>query len=202
MNPPNGQAPLDYLNQIAPQAPKKQLFELNLRTIILGGVVLVILVIIISMVGSSLGNARKEPWERLSARLDATATVVNDASSNIKSSQLRSLNSDVKLYLTNTTRDLAPYLTKLGINSKSLPATIKTSESGAALSAALEDGRLNAKYDTTYAREMGYQLATIVALLQQLANSNGGSAKVFLQSAHDNLEPTYKAIEGFDTANE
>lgn len=202
MNPPNGQAPLDYLNQIAPQAPKRKLFELNIRTIIFGGVILVILIIIMSIVSSSIANARKEPWEHLSARLDSTAKVVDDASSKIKNSQLRSLNSDVKLYLTNTTRDLDPYLTRLSISPKTLPKSITAAESNTNLMAALEDGRLNAKYDTTYAREMGYQLSTIVALLQQLANSNSGSAKTFLQTAHDNLDPTYKAIESFNTSNE
>lgn len=202
MNPPNGQAPLDYLNQIAPQAPRRKLFELNLRTVIIGGIAVVILIIIMSILSNSIANARKEPWEHLSARLDSTAIVVTDASSKIKDSQLRSLNSDVKLYLTNTTRDLSPYLTKLSINPKKLPSAITTAESSTALMAKLEDGRLNAKYDTTYAREMGYQLSTIVALLQELANSNSGSAKAFLQAAHDNLDPTYKAIESFNTSNE
>jgi len=202
MNPPNGQAPVDYLNQIAPQAPRKKLFELNLRTIIIGAVLLVIVVIIISVISGSVADARKAPWERLSARLTTTAAIVDDAGSKIKSSQLRSYNSDLKLYLTNTSRDLTPYLTKRSINEKKLPATITATESSTKILAALEDGRLNAKYDTTYAREMGYQLATLVALLQQLSNSSTGTTKVFLQTAHDNLNPTYKAIEGFGASTE
>lgn len=202
MNPPNGQAPLDYLNQIAPQAPKRQLFELNLRTVITGAVILIILVIIISLISGAIAGARKEPWQQLSARLNATAAVTDDAASKIKSSQLRSSNSDLKLYLTNTQRDLAAYLTRLDIDPKKLPASIVAKESATELLADLEDGRLNAKYDTTYAREMGYQTATLVALLQQLISSTSGTSKAFLQTAYDNLYPTYKAIADFNTTNE
>jgi len=202
MNPPNGQAPIDYLNQIAPQSSKTKLFAFNFRSVIIGAVLLVVLIVIISIVSSSLANAKKEPWERLSARLATTATVVDDAGSKIKSSQLRSYNSDLKLFLANTTRDLTPYLTKLSISEKKLPASITTTESSTKILATLEDARLNAKYDTTYAREMGYQLATLVALLQQLAHSSAGTTKAFLQTAHDNLDPTYKAIEGFNTSTE
>lgn len=202
MNPPNGQAPMDYLNQIAPHAPKRKLFELNMRTLLFAGVLLVILVILISITSGLLSAARKEPWERLSARLATTSTVANDATQKIKDSQLRSYNSDLKLFIANTTRDLAPLLVARSINDKKLSAPITAAESSTKLLEVLEDGRLNAKYDTTYAREMGYQLATLVALLQQLADSNSGSSKAFLQTAHDNLITTYQAIEGFNTSTE
>ena len=202
MNPPNGQAPLDYLNQIAPQTPKRPLFELNFRTIVFGAIILVVLVIIISIISSSISNAQKQPWQHLSARLETTAAIVDDAGPKLKSSQLRSANSDLKLYFTNTQRDLAPYLTRLGIAPKKLPGSVVTAESATAILADLENGRLNAKYDTTYSREMGYRLATLIALQQQLINSHSGTTKVFLQKAHDNLYPTYKAIESFDRTSE
>lgn len=202
MNPPNGQAPLDYLNQIAPQAQKKPIFELNFRTVIMGAVLLVILVIVISVISGAISNSRKEPWERLSARLETTTTIVNDAGSKLKSGQLRSANSDLKLYLTNTQRDITTHLTSRDISAKKLPASIVAAESGTDILADLEDGRLNARYDTTYAREVGYQLATLVGLLKQLINSSSGSSKQFLQTAHDNLYPTYEVIENFSTANQ
>jgi len=202
MNPPNGQAPLDYLNQIAPQAPKRHLFELNLRTIITGAIILVIIMIIISLVSGAIAGARKEPWQQLSARLDATATIADEATSNIKSSQLRSSNSDLKLYLTNTQRDLTAHLVRLNIDPKKLPASIVAKESATSMLADLEDGRLNARYDSTYAREMGYQTATLIALLNQLITSTSGTSKAFVQTAHDNLYPTYKAIADFNTTNE
>jgi len=203
MNPQNGQTPLDYLNQIAPQAPKKPIFALNLRTIIFAALIFIVLIIIIANVGSALANSRKEPWERFSARLTATAVVVDSSTDNIKNSQLRSLNSDLKLYITNTQRDLATPLQGVGVNAAKLPASVVSKESTEAMLARLEDGRLNAKFDSTYAREMSYQLATTLALLQQLHKSNiGPQTKQYLADAYANLAPTYEAISEFSASNE
>lgn len=203
MNPQNGQTPLDYLNEIAPQAPKKPVFTLNFRTILLLGLVFVVIVIIIANIGAALSNATKTPWQQYAARLTATTEIVDSSSGKIKNSQLRSLNSDLKLYLTNTQRDLATPLKQLGINPTKLPDSITKKESSAAILERLENGRLNAKYDSTYAREMSYQLATTLALLQQLYKTNvGPQTKQFLKSSYDNLAPTYKTVSEFSASNE
>lgn len=155
------------------------------------------------VVGSSLTQARVEPWERLSARLAATAKIVDASTGKIKNSQLRSINSDTKLYITNTQRDLAKPLAALSINSEKLPKSILASESGQAMATRLENGRLNAKYDSTYAREMTYQLATLLALLQQLYGTNVTEAtKDSLKSWYDNLLPIYKSVSEFSASNE
>lgn len=203
MNPQNGQTPLDYLNQIAPTAQKKPLFALNLKTIILAGLAVLVLIIILVNVANSLATARKEPWETYAARLAATGEIVDSSSDKIKNSQLRSLNSDLKLYITNTQRDLAEPLKGLDINAAKLPKSVTAQESSAKALARLEDGRLNAKYDSTYAREMSYQLATTLALLQQLYKSNvTPKTKAFLEDSYKNLAPTYKAISEFSASNE
>jgi len=203
MNPQNGQTPLDYLNQISPQAQKKPVFALNLKTIILAALGVIVLIIIIANIGNGIASARTEPWERYAARLAATSEIVDSSSGKIKNSKLRSLNSDLKLYITNTQRDLAEPLTKLGVNPAKLPKSITTQESSAEALERLEDGRLNAKYDSTYAREMSYQLATTLALLQQLYKSNVSPAtKAFLEGAYTNLAPTYEAISEFSASNE
>ena len=203
MNPPNGQTPLDYLNQIAPQAPKKPLLKFTMRNVLLGALVAIVIVIIMGVVGSSLTLARVEPWERLSARLAATAKIVDASTGKIKNSQLRSINSDTKLYITNTQRDLAKQLAALSINSEKLPKSILASESGQAMATRLENGRLNAKYDSTYAREMTYRLATLLALLQQLYGTNVTKAtKDSLKSWYDNLLPIYKSVSEFSASNE
>ncbi len=203
MNPQNGQTPLDYLNEIAPQAQKKPLFALNMRTVLLGALLAVILIIIIATVSGALTSARKDPWARFAARLNATSTIVDSSSNKIKNSQLRSINSDVKLYITNTQRDLAAPLTKMSIDSAKLPENIVAQESTAEMAKRLEDGRLNAKFDSTYAREMSYQLATVLALLQELyASSSQAETKAFLEGAYKNLEPAYKSVSEFSASNE
>ncbi len=202
MNPPNGQAPIDYLNQIAPQAPKKPLFEFTLGKVAIVGIILIILVIIISVISGALANGQKEPWQRLSARVAATTILATDATDNIKNSQLRSLNSDLKLFLTNTARDIEQPLLARGITVEKIPASILAQESSESVASKLEDGRLNNKFDITYAREMSYQLTLLLSLLEQLAGSSSGATQEMLQTAHQNLTPIHDGMQGFGATNE
>lgn len=203
MNTPNGQTPLDYLNEIAPQAQKKPGFTLNMRTVIFGAIIVFVLIITLVTIVGGINGSRKEPWERFTARLGATTTHVDSSSNKIKNSQLRSLNSDLKLYITNTQRDLAAPLERLEINPSKISKTIIAEETGTGMAERLENGRLNAKYDSTYAREMTYQLATILSLLQQLyAASSNPETRAFLETAYNNLQPTYESIESFSASNE
>jgi len=197
MNPQNGQTPVDYLNQIAPQAPKKPLFQLSIGKVVIIGLVLIAIVIILSVVMGALNSDKKEPWQQLSARLDTTSTLSSGATPHIKSSQLRSLNSDLTLYLTNTTRDLSDILEAKEIQTSKIPPSIIDSESGDAIVAELEDARLNNVYDITYAREMSYQLSRLVSLLEHMLNSAQGTAKEFLSTALENIKPLYTSIQNY-----
>lgn len=203
MNPQNGQTPLDYLNQIAPETPKSSPFKLSLKTVIFGAIILVILVCIVAMVLSGVANARKQPWQKLSARLTTTQTISEDSTKKLKSSQIRSINSDLKLYLTNTKRDVAAPLGRADVDVAKLPASVVTQENGSAITERLEDARLNAKFDSTYAREMSYQLATLLALYQELYSSTGNTeTKTFLKASYDNLSPIQKEFADYSAANE
>ncbi|MBC7459680.1 hypothetical protein H7200_03145 [Candidatus Saccharibacteria bacterium] len=198
---PPSPLPSDYLNQIAPQAPKRMPFKLGIKQVALLGGALILLVIILSVVVNSIAGGSRQPLERLSARLTATESVVVDAQSNLKSSQLRSLNSNLKIYMTNTNRDVTAPLLTAGIESKKISASIVTSESTDSLTARLENARLNAVYDRTYAREMSYQLSTLLTLMNQIYGStNNQQLKTFLKSSYDNLVPTQKSFADFSTA--
>lgn len=203
MNPNNGQTPLDYLNQIAPQTTKSSGFKLNIRTVIIISIVLVIIVSILAAIGSSAGSSRKTPWQQLSARLTTTQTIANESTTKLKNSQLRSLNSDLKLYLTNTKRDLTAPLAFNEVNAEKLPEKLVADEAATEMNKRLEDGRLNAKFDSTYAREMSYHLSTILALYQELySSSKNADVKKFLNSAYDNLLPTQEALSNFSATSE
>lgn len=200
---PNGQVPLDYLNQIAPQTSNRPKFVWNLRTIIFAALSVIALIILIATIAGAVSNSNKEPWQRMSARLDGTTALVDGASANIKSSQLRSINSDLKLYLANTKRDLATPMTELGIEVKKIPKDLIAKEAATDIAQRLENGRLNARYDSTYAREMTYQVAQILSQIQVLHATNvGPKTKALLKTAYDNLVPTYESLSKFSTSTE
>jgi hypothetical protein len=199
---PQSPPPVDYLNQIAPQAPKKKLFTPSPKFFALIGGLLIVIVIIVSITVNAIASARREPLETLAARLSSTEQVVSDAQGQLKSSQLRTLNSNLKIYLTNTNRDIATPLMNNNVDIKKLSESVTTKESPDAMMARLEDARLNAIYDRTYAREMAYQLDRLIALMQQIYETTSSqSLKSFLQSAYTNLLPTQEEFSDFNAAN-
>lgn len=191
---------IDYLNQIAPQAPKKQFDpKMRLIAIILGvaTIVTILLVIVTSFTGGS-----KSDMQQLAARLATTEKLATDAQKNLKSSELRSLNGSLKILLTNTNRDIAEPLKNNGITVTKLDKAILAKEDGAQMIAALEDARLNATYDRTYAREMSYQLETIVLQMKELyASTSSSSLKTFLDTSYKNIQPVQKQFSELNASN-
>lgn len=192
---------VDYLNQIAPQAPKPGVSS-KLKWIIIG-LIGALIVALILMAVSTL-SLKPDTDEVMAARLKETATIASKAQRNIKSSQLRGYNSNLTLYLSNTNRTMAEQLTTRGIDPKKLTESITSAESARAkeVSDKLEDARLNAIYDRTYSREMAFQLETIIALMQAAYKDTNSSAyKEYLDTSYKNLAPIQKQIADFNEAS-
>jgi len=202
-NQPQPNLPADYLNQIAPQTPKKMPLNLSKKQLLVGGGLLAAILIVILLAVIINLTSNKKPFEQLVARLQSTATIVTNAQTDIHSSNLRALNSNLKIYLTNTNRDIAAPMLDVKIDVTKLDKDIVTSEAGTDITARLSDARLNAVYDTTYVREMSYRLDTIVNLMQQDYKSTGSTKlKSFLSSAYTNLQPIQKQFADFSDAND
>lgn len=195
------QYPVDYLNQIATQPQKKGLADRRFLMIIGGGVVLVLIAIILMFASSGSGGP-KEKMQTLAARLQTLQTISRDAQKNIKNGDLRSTNSNLSIFLTNTNRDIVEPLAANGVEVGKLEEKIVAQESGEELIADLEDARLNAIFDRTYAREMSYQLDTVDVLIREIYNStNSASFKTFLENTNKNLEPLRQQFSDFNAAN-
>lgn len=191
---------IDYLNQISPQAPRKQ--PNKLFAIIGIGVILLILVFVI--IGfAQLSSAPSNKLQTLAARLTTLQSVAEKSQANIKSNQLRGTNSSLTLYLTNANRDIVAPLASNNVDIKKLDKEIVAKEKGTKLSSTLEDARLNALFDRTYAREMSYQLNTVILLMDDVSKSTSSkSLDDFIATTKANLEPVKTQFSEFqDTAN-
>jgi len=176
---------------------------LKQRPIMIGAIILAVVVVftLLATIISGLSGGTSST-ERLAVRLTSTENTANSATANLKSSKLRALNSDLKLYLTNTIRDFGPILTTNKIDVKSPNEKIASAESNTKMLAVLEDARLNAIYDRAYAREMAYQLGTVLTLMRQLkADTNSNSMSDFLDNSIKNLVPTQKQFADYNAAN-
>lgn len=192
--------PMDYLNQIAPQAPKKSPFS-PIRLIMIAAGVLV-LVLIITFLSTLFSHSNKPSIEHLSARLQTTSSIASKAQSNIKDSSLQALNVTLQLYLSNTNRTITTPLKDDGVDTANLDKSIVSAEAGTAITAKLEDARLNAIFDNTYANEMAYQLSTTINLMQQIYNTTSNTElKTFLAQAYKNLTPIQKEFSTFNSTD-
>jgi len=202
MYPNNDQqspTPIDYLNQIAPKTSSRNNL-LKSKPIIFGGLAIIILIIIIAVTSVLSGNLNLS--QQLAARLISTQTVSTDAVTKIKSNQLLGYNGSLNIYLINTIREIKPLLAKDNIDINKLNANVTAAESNTTVLATLEDARLNAEYDRTYAREMSYRLDITLTLMRQIYESTGNSnLKSFLESSYKNLVPIQKQFSDFNAAN-
>lgn len=206
MNPNNEQPTnaMDYLNQIAPQPTRGKFDLLHQKPSVLAlmglGVAFVIVMILSIVVGMMSGNGGN--LEHLAAKLTNTQSIAISATNNIKDTQLRKINSDLKIYLTNTIRDATPIFAANDVKIDSLSQSVIKTESDANILTTLEDARLNAVYDRTYAREMAYQLDNDITLMKQIYKSTGNTElKNFLNTSYKSLQQTQKQFADFNAAN-
>jgi len=194
------QIPIDYLNQIAPKNTSKIDF-LRKKSVVIGIIITAILIAITAIV-VIVSSFNTQSTQQLAARLLTTNELAEDASSNIKSSQLRALNGNLKIYLTNTIRDIEPILDTEDVKIKNIDKNITAAEASQTIIDTLEDARLNAIYDRTYAREMSYKLDTILTLINQLnKKTNNKDLGNFLDDAYSNLVPIQKELADFNETN-
>lgn len=199
-DPNQNQYPIDYLNQIAAPPPKKSLFDRKLLVVIGIGVVLLVIIMVMSLLSSGSNNVDR--LTHLAARLQTLQQVSQDASQNIKDSSLESTNSSLTILLANANRDALTQIDNAGGKSTSLNKTIVAEESGTDLKNELEDARLNATFDRNYARDMDYQLQTVLVLLQDInSRTNSTSLKNFLSQTYNNLQPIDKQLKAFNQAD-
>jgi hypothetical protein len=160
---------------------------------------ILIIVLTLAVVLNVSASARKQPLETLTARLSATQKVVAAAQPNLKSSALRSQNSSLNLYLTDLNSDIAEPMKNNGVDVKKLSDSVLAKESTTDLTARLEEARLNARYDRTYAREMAYLLDTTLTLTKQIySTTNSTTLKTFLEATYNNLEKAQQTFADFN----
>ena len=173
----------------------------GVRGLVAIALIAVVVVSILALVLSAVNAQQRGPAQQMGARLVSTAKISTDAQKNLKSSELRSLNSSLRLVLTNANRDSAEPLSRIDVNVTKIDGGVQAAETArtTAITNRLEDARLNAIYDRTYAREMSYEVATLMTLLQQVyKQTNSESLKKFLDTTYKNLEPTQKALAAYN----
>lgn len=198
--PPQPQYSIDYLNQIAPQSQKKGLSNRSFLMIAGAGAVVAVIVGILMLANGGSGPTKS--MQTFAARVQALEKITASAQKNINSNDLRGTNSNLTLFLANTDHNMTTPLTNNSVDVKKLDKDIVAAEKGDALTAKLEEARLNAVFDRVYAREMSYQLTALETLMNSIyKSSKSKSMKDFLKTTDDSLVPIKKQFDSFDASS-
>lgn len=188
---------IDYLNQIA-STPHKQPVNKTMVFLVFGGALFVIILFIFALIAHS-GSGPTTNMEILSARLQTLQSISTAANTSIKSDALLSINSNLSTSLTTANAESVTPLKNNGINPHQLPKAITSANNGAKLTSELQNAQLNAVYDETYAREMTYQLTTLISLMKEIYHSTSSrSMKAFLQTTDTNIQPLETDLANFN----
>lgn len=199
MNPEVPQLPIDYLNQIAPapQKPKLNKRGLLMMVILIGGVLAIVISFLVFISNASSGP--KTDMQTLAIRMQALQKISDSSQKKIKSSELRGINSNLKSFLSNANRDIAEPLMANKVDIKKLDKKLVAKEDADPLKDDLEEARLNANFDDTYAREMSFRLTKLSILMENIYKaSQSKSLKEFLVTTDDNLQQIKKQLANFN----
>ncbi len=199
---PNGIAPIDYLDQIAPK-PRASFGFSRKQIAIIGGVILVGFIGFAIMALTQGGKPNIGSLsQQLVAKNAATTPVSKEAQENIKSRELSAINSSLTIQLTNADTGLVNAFTKAGVNVTKISENITAAESNATIKEKLEEARLNSVFDRVYSREMSYQLATILFQLKTIYETTGNAElKTYLETTYNNLDPLQKQLDAFSASS-
>ena len=165
------------------------------------GVVLTIVISFLVFISNASGGPKAD-MQMLAIRMQALQKIADTSQKNIKSSSLRGVNSNLKSFLSNANRDIAEPLAANKVDIKKLDKKLVAKVEADTLKADLEDARLNATFDDTYAREMSYRLTTLSILMESIyKTSHSKSLKDFLVATDDNLQPIKKQLDEFNSTN-
>lgn len=193
---------IDYLDEIASPSKGPGLFDKRLAIVSIIGAIVVVIFGAFMLFGGSGGQEASSSLPRLGLRLYYLQSTVDSSGKNIKSSALRTANTNLSLLLTNANRDLAPILAANSVDMKKVSPKLVASESTAALANRLESARLNALFDRTYAREMAYQLETLTAMMTQLeTTSKSKYLKDYLNKYLTQIKPINQQFSDFSAAS-
>jgi hypothetical protein len=194
---------IDYLDSISSVPPSRQSNSVSdkLFFAILGGGLLLALLVgsIFMFMGGESSPA--DDLSKISAKLQSLQTISDTTQKSLVSNNLRGINSTLSLTLTNTSGDIAPILSANGIDPKKLNQKFTSAEKTNEILKGLDDARLNAVLDRTYAREMTYQLETFILLLNQIdTKTKSQSIKEFVSSTRDKITPIKDRFANFNAA--
>lgn len=186
--------PSNYLDTIAVQ-PTQPTMKPWLLWALIGGVILIAIIFVMAL--ASGGTSSSERMQIMLWRMEAITTLADDSYKSIKSSELRTANSNLTTILTSAQQEGLAMLPE-NLQKQKQPKDSKLTAYFTELESTLEDARLNGDFDTPYAREITYQLGLLQSEIKYLQSGADGALATYLDKTSTDLESVATAFSEFD----
>ena len=166
----------------------------------IGVVGFILIVIIGSLLGGGKGNFKSQ-LAALQLHLDNTSSLISTFQKSVKSSDLRSTSASLYSVLTNTSRDVASYLSskykfKVSSAEQNVKNQAKLARDG--LEAELMNAKINGLLDRVFAMKMKYEVSTFMAEETEIYNASGDeSLRGAMNSSYNSLKTLYEKLDSF-----
>lgn len=188
-----------YLDSIAPAPTKPALFSGSFGKIFFAMIFL--FVIAVSIIVAFSGQDKTADLQQLSVRLENIQTTVKAQQRNLKSSNLKNINTDLTSWLASNFSESETLLQEGGIKKTQYDKKMVADEEALTeeLAQKYEDARLNATLNQVYANSMASETERIVAMLNSMAKrSQSSKIRDYAKNASDNLQPIQERFAKFN----
>jgi hypothetical protein len=191
---------IDYLNSIAPKEPAKSSLDWHKLALLVGGVLVVI--VSLALVSSIIGAEKAKTInldDSLNVRLTNIQRVATMQHHNLNSSELRAVNANLDTQLSTILVGL-----KAQVPTRVPSATVTATESAhlTGIEEALTTAKLMAVFDRTYPRQLSYELALVLSMMDEAQSRSKNAAYIdFLQESYDTIESLKDQFDEIDSLN-
>lgn len=192
---------IDYLNKLAGVKAGSSLAAPSQKIILIGvGAFLALSLAVLLLVFSGKeGPAGPSTSQTLYTAIFNESQITKSANKNIRDSKLSALNSAFNGQLLNDLTAMTEPLAKRGIDAKELQKAAKKVRAYDEILDELTDARLNATYDTAYARHVEYELKNIVMLMERIEKYSSNKTMVeYVKKDVGNYKSLQDGLEAYD----
>lgn len=189
----------NYLDSIAPTAPKAKFLSGSFGKIFFGLLGLVVLAV--SLIVALGGKDQTADLQQVSVRLENISKTAKTIQKSLKSNNLSATNSNFQIWLTGNQAEAENLLKQGDVKktdyNKAMVASEKTLSTE--LDKKFEDARLNATLNRVYARTMAIETEKIGNMLNSMAKkSKSSKIRDYAKNASTNLTAIQKSFDSFE----
>lgn len=197
-NPQKMEYDPNYLDNIAPGGGRQKFLSGTFGKLF--WILIGIFVLAISLIIALSGKDDTADLQRIFVRLENYQTVVKDIQPDLRSGNLKSINSTLKSWMLSSKNEAERLLDLGGVKKTDFSREMKREEKSAAdeLVEKFNDARLSARLNTVYANTMVFEMNDMLLLYQKMGKSKSKPIREYAAETSETLKSIKQKFEDFE----